>query len=146
MENKNFSFYTNMTISEVFEVLTTRKEGLTLQEVKDGLSRFGLNEITEADITWFDILKHQLLSPFMCIFFVIGLSYLFTNQIAESIIIFIIIIVNVGTGFFQEYRSNSSMQLLKKCLMSQVSVRRDGVEANVPINELIPGDIILLCA
>lgn len=146
MENKNFSFFTNSTTNNALEKLQSSTNGLTEQEVIKRLAQYGTNEIKETDITWFHILKNQLLSPFMCIFFVIGMSYLCTNQIAESAIIFIIILVNVATGFYQEYRSNSSMKLLKKCLMSQITVKRNGTETNIAINNLVPGDIILLYA
>ena len=146
MENKKFSFYTTMPVSDVLADLQSSVSGLTQAEVDNRLSLYGLNEIKEVDVTWFQILKGQLLSPFMCIFFVIGFAYILTGQIAESAIIFLIIVINVGIGFFQEYRSNSSMQLLKKCLMSQVTVKRDNDECNVALNLLVPGDIIVLYA
>ena len=146
MENKNFSFYTNISADDVLLELQTSVHGLDEQEVAKRLMLCGYNEIKETDVTWVTILKNQLLSPFMCIFFVIALSYLFTKQVAEAIFIFVIIFVNVVTGFYQEYRSNTAMQLLKKCLMSQVTVKRGDTEMNVSINTLVPGDIICLYA
>jgi Mg2+-importing ATPase len=146
MENKKFSFYTTLSVEEVLSDLQSSLSGLSESVVAQRLQEFGPNEIKEVDITWWQILKGQLLSPFMCVFFVIGLAYLLTGQAAESVIIFIIILVNVSIGFFQEYRSNSSMQLLKKCLMSQVTVKRDNKEINVALNQLVPGDIIILYA
>ena len=146
MKNKNFSFYTNIPATDALTDLQTSITGLTQSDVQKRLAEYGLNEIKEVDITWVQILKGQLMSPFMCIFFVIGLAYLLTGQVAECVIIFVIIVVNVGIGFFQEYRSNSSMQLLKKCLMSQVTVKRDNAETNIEINQLVPGDIIVLYA
>ena len=146
MENKKFSFYTTLSIENALQELHATQQGLSQQEVNERLKIYGLNEIKEVDITWFDVLKGQLLSPFMCIFFVIGLAYLLTGKVAECIIIFLIIAVNVGIGFFQEYRSNTAMQALKKCLMSQVTVKRDGQEMNVDINQLVPGDIMILSA
>src|SRR5579863_4749768 len=146
MENKKFSFYTNISAEDTLAHLQTASTGLTQQQADERLKIYGTNEIKETDVTWIEILKNQCLSPFMCIFFVIALSYVFTNQIAEGIIIFIIILFNIVTGFYQEYRSNSSMQLLKKCLMAQVTAKRDGTEINLPINQLVPGDIIVLYA
>lgn len=146
MENKNFSFYTTISPQETLATLQSTEQGLSSNSAHERLITYGLNEIKEAEITWFHILKNQFLTPFMCIFFVIALAYIFTNQIAESILIFIIIALNVGIGFFQEYRSNESVQLLKKSLMSQVTVKRDNQEANIAINQLVPGDIIVLYA
>lgn len=144
MEHKKFSFYTNISVDDVLTDLQTSAAGLSQTEAEKRLHEYGLNEIKEVDITWWQILKTQILSPFMCVFFVIGLAYILTGQFAESVIVFIIILINVGIGFFQEYRSNSAMQMLKKCLMSQVTVKRDNKEINVAINQLVPGDIIVL--
>src|SRR5438045_2200910 len=117
MEYRPFSFYTTLSNENTLQELHTASDGLSTQEAETRLKNYGLNEIKETDITWFDVLKGQLLSPFMCIFFVIGIAYLMTGKIAECIIIFIIIAVNISIGFYQEYRSNSAMQALKKCLM-----------------------------
>jgi len=146
MEHKKFSFYTNISGENVLAELNSSTSGLTTQDAQQWLQEYGLNEIKEVDVTWWQILKAQLLSPFMCIFFVIALAYILTGQPAECIIVFIIIIINVGIGFFQEYRSNSAMHALKKCLMSQVTVKRDSKEINIAINQLVPGDIMLLYA
>jgi Mg2+-importing ATPase len=146
MENKKFSLYTTMSVADALADVQASVSGLTHAEITKRLAIYGLNEIKEVDVTWLQILKGQLLSPFMCIFFVIGLAYLLTGKVAECIIIFAIIAVNVGIGFYQEYRSNTAMQALKKCLMSQVTVKRDGKESNIDINQLVPGDVMILYA
>jgi Mg2+-importing ATPase len=146
MADKKFSLYATMTVDDVLKELTTTSAGLSHAEVEKRLHTYGFNEIKEVDITWFHILKGQLLSPFMCIFFVIALAYVLTGQPAECVLVLLIITVNVGIGFYQEYRSNTAMQTLKKCLMSQVTVKRDSSETNVAINQLVPGDIVLLYA
>lgn len=146
MENKKFSFYTNISVEDTVADLKTAASGLTDADAQKRLQEYGFNEIKEVDVTWWQILKAQLLSPFMCIFFVIALAYILTGQPAECVIVFIIIVINVGIGFFQEYRSNSAMQVLKKCLMSQVTVKRDNKEINIAINQLVPGDVMVLYA
>lgn len=144
MEDKKFSFYVTLSIQDCLQELHCTNEGLSDREVAIRLKQYGLNEIKQVDLTWFDILKGQLLSPFMCIFFVIGTAYLLTGKIAECIIIFIIIAVNVVIGFYQEYRSNTAMLALKKYLISQVTVRRQNTQKNIDTNQLVPGDIIIL--
>lgn len=146
MENKKFSFYTNLSIQETLAYLQTNIIGLDYTEAEKRLETYGLNEIKSVDVTWLKILKDQLLSPFMCIFFVIAFAYLITGKYTESLIILLIILVNVSIGFFQEYRSNTAMQALKNCLMSHVTVRRDNHEENILVNLLVPGDIIILSA
>ena len=135
-----------MSAADALTDLQTSESGLSQSEVQKRLSLYGLNEIKETDITWVQLLKAQLLNPFMCIFSVIGLAYMLTGQPAECVIVFLIVAVNVGIGFYQEYRSNESVKLLKKSLMSQVTVQRNNIEINIPINQLVPGDIIVLYA
>ncbi|HEX4068533.1 MAG TPA: HAD-IC family P-type ATPase [Candidatus Babeliales bacterium] len=144
MENKKFSFYTNISAEDALADLNSSLSGLTQSIAEKRLHECGPNEIKEVDVTWWHILKSQILSPFMLVFLVIGLAYGLTHQFAEAVIVAIIILINVGIGFFQEYRSNSAMQALKKCLMSEVTVKRDSTEMNIPLNQLVPGDIIIL--
>ena len=99
MKENKFSLYTDMTPEQALSQLKTSQDGLSESQAAERLTAYGLNEIREHDITWFDIFKAQLFSPFMSIFFVIALAYICTKQVAESTIIFIIIIINVGIGF-----------------------------------------------
>ena len=75
MESKKFSLYTTLPIENALKELQTTANGLTQHEVENRIQKYGLNEIKETEVTWVDILKAQLLSPFMCIFFVIGIAY-----------------------------------------------------------------------
>src|SRR5436190_20188349 len=100
MENKKFSFYTTMSVQDALADLQASASGLTQADAEKRLQEYGLNEIKEVDITWWQIFKTQILSPFMCVFFVIGLAYLLTGQLAECAIVLIIIVINVGIGFF----------------------------------------------
>src|SRR5437762_1266022 len=102
MENKKFSFYTNISVQDTLNDLQAHETGLTEAEVNQRLAQYGTNEIKETDVTWFQILTNQLLSPFMCIFFIIGVAYLCTNQLFEAALIFGMIVINVGIGFYQE--------------------------------------------
>ena len=69
MENKKFSFYTNISIEEALTNLQSSISGLSESAVAQRLIEFGPNEIKEVDVTWWQILKAQILSPFMLVFF-----------------------------------------------------------------------------
>lgn len=72
-----------------------------------------------------------------------GLSLWLGHDI-EAASIGIIVLFSAGLGFFQEYRAERAMELLQKMSAPTATVLRDGEEKDVPAEELVPGDVILL--
>ena len=66
------------------------------------------------------------------------------GEVADAIVIAVIVIFAAGLGFIQEYRAERAMEALKKMAAPLASVIRDGKETEIPARELVPGDIILL--
>ena len=61
MENKNFAFYANRSTEDVFADLKTSAEGLSHAEAEQRLRVYGPNEINETTITWWEVLKNQII-------------------------------------------------------------------------------------
>lgn len=146
MENKDLLFYANATIEQILQNLQTSSAGLTEQEAYKRLSTYGANQLQQTETTAWIILRNQIKNPFIFMFFLIAILYFFTQQYTESIILIIIMVVNTAIGFYQEYHSNKAMQLLQSYLQSTVMVMRDGSEQAIPIQKIVPGDIIVLNA
>src|SRR4030095_4007801 len=146
MENKNFLAYVNMTPQELYASLNSSLAGLTQKEAEARYAIYGSNELTQTTTTWIVILKNQISNPFIIMFFIVAMIYFFTHQRTESIILFIIMVINTGIGFYQEYHSNKAMALLQSYVQSTVTVCRAGIEAMIAMNYLVPGDIIILKA
>jgi len=146
MENKNFSFYAHLTTQELYKELNTSPEGLTEKEAENRFILYGSNILKETTVTWIHILANQLYNPFIFVLFFIVCIYFFTNQIAESIVITLIIVINSTIGFYQEYQSNQTMKLLKQYLQTTIIAKRSNTQITVPTNKLVPGDIIILNA
>ncbi len=62
----------------------------------------------------------------------------------EAASIFVIVIFSAGLGFTQEYRAERAIELLQKLSAPTATVLRDGEEVEIPAEELVPGDVILL--
>ncbi|WP_367925891.1 cation-translocating P-type ATPase [uncultured Ruthenibacterium sp.] len=62
----------------------------------------------------------------------------------EAITIIIIVLMNATMGFFQEYRTEKTLEALKELSAPVARVRRGGVEKNVSARTIVPGDILLL--
>jgi len=147
MEKKNISFaqYTTKTAEQLYEQFkTTDKEGLSATQVHELQQRYGYNTLKETNTVWWNIIKNQLRSPFIfLLLFVAGISFFVADHL-NAIVILACVTINLVVGFYQEYRAEQSVRLLKSYLRLQVTVRRNGAEVEIPSSELVPGDIVLL--
>src|SRR3990167_8105815 len=103
MKNNTFSLYTQLTTEELFKNFNTNEHGLNTTQIKQQYKQYGPNQLQDSTITWITLVKNQFSNPFIYLLFFVAGIYLFTNQITETIIILLIIIVNSTIGFYQEY-------------------------------------------
>ncbi len=68
------------------------------------------------------------------------------GDLTDALVILIVVVINAGLGFSQEYRAEKSLAALKKMLAPTAEVRRDGLTMILSADELVPGDIVLLNA
>ena len=68
----------------------------------------------------------------------------FMGDIADTIIILVIILLNALLGFSQEYKAEKSMEALKKMSITTAQVIREGQPETIPSEQLVPGDVIHL--
>ena len=139
-------------------------EGLTPSQVNHRLELFGKNEISgENEDTWWKHLLKTVINPFVILLIVIALVSFVTDDVAGGMIISIMVAVSVILTFTQERRSNQAAEKLKSMVRTTASVLRRAQEAEVvtsleqkqsvvgarlevPIETLVPGDIIYLAA
>jgi len=140
----NFKEFSKKEKVEIFEILKSRKTGLTEKEVEDFRKIYGLNEIRVKEIGVRDILIRQFKSAFFYLLFIAGLISFLVGEKTNSILIFIFAFINVILGFFQEYRAQRAIKLLKEYLPKEVEVLRDVEEKFIDKKFLVPGDIVLL--
>lgn len=66
------------------------------------------------------------------------------GDIKDLVIIFVVLLVNAILGYAQEAKASNALAALERMLVTQVRVRRNGVIDEVAIDQLVPGDIVLL--
>ncbi len=139
--------YIACPFSELFEKLKTSEKGLTGKEARARLEVYGYNEPSKKKkrAMVLDILS-KFFNPLVLVLLVIGLfSYFFGEKISAEIV-FVMIFLSVGLTYFQEYRSNKAAEKLSELVRTNVTVFRDGKAKEIPIKEIVPGDIIDLFA
>ncbi len=156
MENLNIHA---MEIDEVFKALDTSKEnGLSEAEFQKRLLKYGKNELTKEKgktalqifISQFKDFLIYLLIFAIVISLIIGVYVTsqsgesWSSEYTDAIVIAAILVVNAILGFYQEYKAEKSLEALKKMAPHFARVRRDGKVKEIPVEDLVPGDIALV--
>jgi len=119
--------------------------GLNTEEATHRREQYGPNELIERGVTspW-KILWEQLTGIMVVILIISAVISLVLKEYTDAITILIIVVLNAILGFTQEYRAEQAMAALKKMATPRVRVRRSGHTQDLPSQELVPGDVILL--
>ena len=139
-----------MTVGDTYNTLGSKDDGISNNEAKIRLNKYGLNEIQEAEKTSLLKLFLAQFKSFLVLILVAAVvisfvsSIFFGGEIFESIAIFAIVFANAILGFVQEYRAEKAIEALKQIAAPEALVFRNGIEMRIPSRELVPGDIVLL--
>jgi Ca2+-transporting ATPase len=135
----------NLGVTEVLTSLDSKRDGLSQEEAQRRLAQFGYNELAAGEkVSPWKIFLEQFKNFLIIILLVAVVLSAIVGEVADAIVIFVIILFAAGLGFIQEYRAEKAMEALKKMAAPIASVLRGGKEAEIPSRELVPGDIIIL--
>ena len=129
----------------LYEQASDLAHGLSQTEAEKRLQQYGLNRLTEKPPrpVW-----HLLLSQFksLLILVLIAAAILAASigDLTDGIVIMVVVVINALLGFYQEFQAEKSLAALKKMLALQATVRRDGNVIELPAEQLVPGDIVIL--
>lgn len=127
------------------DVHTEYLQGLTEAEVILRRQRFGRNVYKRRGPTRFlRSLRGIVTEPMLILLVIAGLIYFILGQSSEGVMMLVAIILVTAISIFQEGRSTHALKALAQFTEPGVKVIRDGMEKPVNIEELVPGDIVLL--
>jgi P-type Mg2+ transporter len=137
----------SISVNEMFQNLGTAKEGLTENEAIKRLALYGANLLKPPKRTdVLTLLFNQFKSPIILIlFFATGLSF-FLHDTADALIILSIVLISGLLGFWQERGASNAVAKLLSIVQIKAAVLRDGASKEIPVEEIVPGDIIILNA
>lgn len=121
------------------------KEGLSDFESQNRLKKYGLNKIQKGKQTPL-ILKYLKQYTDLLAVILLGATFfsVLLGELRDALIIFLVVVVNATIGFIQEYKAERAIEALKKHLPQTTSVLREKDKKTIPIEEIVPGDIVLL--
>jgi len=134
-------------LEEVLKNINATNGGLTSKEAKERLITYGPNSIKpQKNNSTLRILLSQFESPIIIILFAAIILSFVLHDTADAIIILTIIMVSGFLGFWQEYGAKDAVSKLLEVVKIKTNVMRDGNSANINLEEIVPGDVVILKA
>ncbi|MDP4120617.1 MAG: HAD-IC family P-type ATPase, partial [Bacillota bacterium] len=146
--------YAKIQKDDIFAELNSTQKGLTAENAELRLEEEGLNEINYGkNQPWFMRLILSFANPFSLVLVFVAVVTIFTDVLfsrekswATVIIIFSLIVISSLLQFFQESKSDKAAEKLKAMVSSNAAVMRDGIVREMPMQEIVRGDMIHLSA
>ncbi len=132
---------------QILQELQTTVQGLGNAEAARRLSVYGANRIKPHKGSGFiTLLVNQFKSPIILILIFAALLSVFLHDQADAMIILAIVIVSGLLGFWQERGASNSVAKLLAMVQIRTGARRNNATIEIPIEEIVPGDVIELSA
>jgi len=140
-------FFWTHTATELYRQLNTSTEGLTEAEAyRKQLQHAGTTKIRKPWINDLILLLSQYKNPLILLLVFAVILSTILGEYSESIIILVVLLLTGILGFFQERSAGRAVEKLHQLVHNKASVKRDNIEKEIPVNEVVAGDIILLNA
>ncbi|WLH75803.1 magnesium-translocating P-type ATPase [Pseudomonas fluorescens] len=139
----------NSSAVQLLGKLGSHTEGLSTQDSDALRVQYGLNEVEhEQPLPWQVHLWHCYKNPFNLLLTLLALISLLTDDIKAATVIFSMVVLSTLLRFWQEAKSNKAADALKAMVSNTATVlRRDRAKRiELPIKQLVPGDLIVLSA
>lgn len=121
--------------------------GLSSAGAKLRLAQHGRNELREQEqLSAARVLAAQFRSPLVLLLVFAAVVAALTGQWVDAVIVTLIVLASAGLGFVREYNAQAAAAALRSRIRTHANAMRDGVPVKIPIEELVPDDVILLSA
>src|SRR5665647_1254246 len=146
MEQKTQPFWSKNTKSCLNKLQITTS-GITTAEAKKRLASYGANSLKPQKRSGtFMLLIGQFKSPIILILLAATVLSLFLHNFVDASIILSIVIISGLLGFWQEHSASNAVAKLLALVQIKAAVLRDGKQVEIPVEGIVPGDIVILNA
>jgi Mg2+-importing ATPase len=134
-------------VSSALQNLQTSSKGLSQEEVEARLEKYGTNEVArEKRQTWWMRLWDNVKNPLVILLVALGVISYLTGDLRATILILLMVLLGIVLRYFQESRADDAADKLKAMVSTTATVVRNGQQQEIPLQELVPGDVIHLAA
>ena len=133
------------TAAETEKLLRTGRRGLTEQEAKARLKKYGANEMEEKKGKGVgERFLSQLMDPLIYVLIAAGVVSILLGEAKDAAIIAVVVLLNAAVGVIQEGKAQKALEALKKMTRLTALVMRDGNIREIDAAGLVPGDLVFL--
>jgi len=134
-------------LTDALGQLQASLQGLTTEQADDRLNEFGPNELSSKKKLnfWADI-GRRLKSPLVIQLLAIAVISAIIGESKSTIIVSLMVLLSIGLSYVLDNRSFQAVEALGKRVQSRTLVLRNGVETEIKISEVVPGDLVILQA
>ena len=148
--------YAYKEISQIYKEIGASPDGLSQTQIESMREIYGVNSFSgRKNDTMLPRLRRAFINPFNIILLVLGMISLATDVVLASdfarnattaVIIFSMILISGTIRLIQEIRAKNASKQLNRLIHESITVRREGELREIPAEELVVGDIVLLSA
>ena len=137
--------YYLQTKAKVLEELKTGSGGLSSQQAKDNLTKYGKNALIEGKKkTTLQVILEQFKDLMVIILIIAPVISAFNGELESTLVIIAVLILNAILGTVQHIKAEKSLESLKSLSSPSAKVLRDGKKIEIDSKDVVPGDIMLL--
>jgi Ca2+-transporting ATPase len=133
------------TVSQCLESLDSSASGLSEEDARKRLSVHGPNRLeTKKKKSPLVLFLRQFLSPLIYVLLGAAILSVALDHYMDAGVILAVLVLNAVIGFIQEQQAARAMEALVHMTAPKAQVRRDATVMTIPVEQIVPGDIILL--
>ncbi len=133
------------TTAQVFQMLGSGPGGLTEAEAAERLAKHGPNEIgSEERHGWWHRFYTASRNPLVILLTVLAILSYATGDFRAGTVMLLMVVLGVSLRFVQETRADNAAAKLKAMISVTATVIREGQAHEIPLSQLVPGDVVKL--
>jgi Mg2+-importing ATPase len=145
--NQPPSAFWSVSANGMLQQLGAAREGLDGEEAKQRLARYGFNLLKpKKRSNTLTLLLGQFKSPLVLLLLFATVLSFFLHDPVNAFIILAIVLASGLLGFWQEHSATRAVEKLLAMVQIKATALRDGSPHEIPLEEIVPGDIVILNA
>ncbi len=135
-----------LSAPETLTALGAVERGLSQEEVESRRQKYGRNEVSSRGTGFWGRNLRRVANPLVVQLLIIAGVSLVMGDLRSAIVVFAMLVISVVLSMIQEERSGRAVEKLRAMVRTTANVLRDGRETEIPLAEIVPGDIVVLDA
>jgi len=134
-------------VPDLLAQLQTSADGISQETAEQRLEEYGPNQVAaEKRRSWLTHLLHALRNPLVVLLVILASIAFATRDMRVGTVIALMVLLGVVLRFVQEFRADKAAAKLKAMIHVTATVSRDGEAKEIPLKDIVPGDVVKLAA